>query len=68
MYTFKAKHGGKVQNILLYKDMPMHEFKSSLRALQYTADLPEGTILGFKDSQGKCRSASPHLCLCCKLD
>ena len=53
MYTFKAKHGSRVQNILLYKDMPMTEFKNSLHALQYTSDLPEGTILGFKDSQGK---------------
>ena len=53
MYTFKAKHGSRVQNILLYKDMPMTEFKNSLHALQYTSDLPQGTILGFKDNQGK---------------
>ena len=53
MYTFKVKHGSKVQNILLYKDMPMNEFRSSLQALQYTSDLPEGTVLGFKDNSGK---------------
>ena len=33
--------------------MPMSEFKNSLHALQYTSDLPEGIILGFKDNQGK---------------
>ena len=53
MYTFKAKHGSKVQNILLYKDMQLQEFILSLQALQYTLDFPEGSILGFKDSQGK---------------
>ena len=26
MFTFKAKHGSKVQNILLYKDMQLTEF------------------------------------------
>ena len=33
MFTFKAKHGSKVQNILLYKDMQMSEFMNSLHAL-----------------------------------
>ena len=53
MFTFKAKHGSKVQNILLYKDMQMQDFVLSLNALQYTHDFPQGNILGFKDSQGK---------------
>ena len=53
MYTFKVKHGSRVQSILLYKLMPITEFENSLSALQYTSDLPQGTILGFKDSQGK---------------
>ena len=53
MYSFKAKHGGKVQNILLYKDMDMRVFEESLEALQYTSDFPQGNILGFKDMQGK---------------
>ena len=33
MYTFKAKHGSKVQNILLYKDMQLSEFNFALNAL-----------------------------------
>lgn len=52
MFTFKAKHGNKVQNIVLYRDLPLAEFFSSLQALQYTLDFPEGNILGFKDGQG----------------
>ena len=53
MFTFKAKHGSKVQNILLYNDIQMSEFMNSLHALQFTFDFPEGKILGFKDSSGK---------------
>lgn len=53
MYTFKARHDGKVQNILLYKEMDMQTFVESLQALQFASDFPEGNILGFKDIQGK---------------
>ena len=60
MYTFKAKHGGKVQNIILYKNMDMRDFVSSIQALQYTSDFPEGKILGFKDSQGKSQVKHSH--------
>ena len=52
MYTFRAKHDGKVQKILLSQNMQLQEFINSLQALQYTLDFPEGNILGFKDNQG----------------
>ena len=57
MHAFQAKHGNKLQSILMRKEMQVQEF---IIALHYTLDLPEGQLVGFKDSSGKlCGPSGP---------
>ena len=50
MHKFRAKHGNRVQTMLVHKDMQLNEFTE---ALCYTMELPDGHIVGFRDHNGK---------------
>ena len=50
MYTFVARYGQRHTEFLIGQNMSRFDF---INALKFTLNLPDGTIIGFRDDNGK---------------